>query len=163
MEKGAFISEDGLYRYTLWRDWRKPGETTKTVLFVGLNPSTADADKDDPTIRRCIGFAKAWGYNKLIMVNLFAFRATDPKDMKSTQDPEGPLNREIVGNATDHADLTIAAWGAHGLFKEQNDRYIKYLTNPYHLGLTKNGFPKHPLYLKADVKPEPFFEWRPSC
>lgn len=155
MNKGAYISQDGKYRYSLWRDWSN-GQQTTTVAFVGLNPSTADAEQDDPTIRRCIGFAKAWGCNKLIMVNLFAFRATDPKEMKTAEDPEGPENLAVVKALEEHADLIVVAWGAHGSFKEQDSRYISLFKNPHHLGLTKDGHPKHPLYLKLDTVPKPF-------
>lgn len=156
MKRDAFISEDGLYRYVLTREWAEPDMPSKLVVFVGLNPSTADALVDDPTIRRCVGFAKAWGFNRLLMVNLFAFRATDPRDMKLARDPEGEFNAPIVGAASSVADLTIAAWGTIGEFKEQGQRYLSGLKNPHHLGLTKGGFPKHPLYLRADTKPQPF-------
>lgn len=155
MKKDAYITPDGLYRYILTRDWSEPGELIKTVTFVGLNPSTADATVDDPTIRRCIGFAHAWGFNRLFMVNLFAFRATDPAEMKKAADPEGEFNLSIVGAASCHADLTVTVWGTHGAFKDQGQTYLRHLKNPHHLGLTKDGFPKHPLYLKADLKPQP--------
>lgn len=156
MLKGAYISKDGKYRYTLWRDWRKEGESTKAVAFIGLNPSTADADKDDPTIRRCIGFAKTWGFNKLIMVNLFAYRATNPKDMMEADDPEGSENSSVVRGVADIVDLTVAAWGAHGSHNDMDALYFSLLRDPHHLGLTKSGAPRHPLYLKLDTKPQRF-------
>lgn len=155
MNKGAYISQDGLYRYTLWRDWSN-GKDTRAVAFVGLNPSTADAEKDDPTIRRCIGFAQSWGFNKLIMVNLFAFRATNPKEMMKAEDPEGPENKAVIKALVGHADVVIAAWGTHGDFRDQGSIYVSMLDNPYHLGLTKDGHPKHPLYLRSDARPQPF-------
>jgi hypothetical protein len=155
MKRDAFITPDGKYRYILTRDW-SDGAPTKTVVFVGLNPSTADAEVDDPTIRRCIGFAKAWGFNRLVMVNLFAYRATDPTDMKRAEDPVGELNTTIVCAASHAADLTVAVWGTHGIFKHQGASYLEGLKEPHHLGLSKNGFPKHPLYLRADTQPQPF-------
>ena len=87
MEKGARFSESRTHRYALWRIWEKGAPM---VMFVGLNPSTADETQDDPTIRRCIDFAKRWGYGGLYMLNIFAFRATNPKDMKAAADPVGP-------------------------------------------------------------------------
>ncbi len=155
MKREAFITEDGLYRYILSRDWSKAGEVLKTVVFVGLNPSTADGTVDDPTIRRCVGFATAWGYNRLFMVNLFAFRATEPAVMKQAQDPEGEFNGSIVSAASHTMDLTVVAWGVHGAFRGQDQRYLSSLKDPHHLGLTKDGHPKHPLYLKADTRPQP--------
>ena len=140
----------------LSRDWSVQGEIVKTVVFVGLNPSIADAEVDDPTIRRCVNFAKAWGYNRLFMVNLFAFRATEPSEMKKAEDPEGEFNGPIVNAASHHADLTVVAWGAHGSFNDQAQKYLSGLKNPHHLGLTKSGHPKHPLYLKSSVLPQPY-------
>lgn len=153
MKRDAYITPDGVYRYLLTRDWSEEQEVLKTVTFVGLNPSTADAIHDDPTIKRCIAFSKAWGFNRLFMVNLFAYRATNPSDMKKAPDPEGEFNPSIVWSASDAADITVAVWGVHGAFKEQGKRYLTGLKNLHHLGLTKDGFPKHPLYLRADVKP----------
>lgn len=155
MKRNAFITDDGKYRYFLTRDWAAKNEPFKTVVFVGLNPSTADAIIDDPTIRRCIGFAKIWGFNRLLMVNLFAFRATDPSVMKNAEEPEGEFNFPIVCGASRNAELTIAAWGTHGSFKDQDKKYLSGLKNPHHLGFTKAGHPKHPLYLRADIKPQP--------
>lgn len=156
MQKFATISECGKYRYSLVRDW-SDGAPTKTVAFVGLNPSTADATLDDPTIRRCIGFAKAWGYNQLLMVNLFAFRATEPADMKAAEDPVGPKNLHALSCIDAAADLVVVAWGAHGGFLGQDQVALGYLDNPHHLGLTKDGHPRHPLYLKGDTRPQPLY------
>ena len=107
MESVATFSSCQRYRYTLWRRWSK-GET---VQFIGLNPSTADATLDYPTIRRCIGFAKTWGFGSLIMTNLFAWRATQPKDMLSALDPVGPDNDDALKVVYVHTVLTVAAWG----------------------------------------------------
>jgi hypothetical protein len=161
--KSAYTSECGKYRYTLTRNWSLPNESTRTVVFVGLNPSTADAVLDDPTVRRCIGFAKTWGFNRLVMVNLFAFRATKPSDLKKAKNPMGFYNLAAILDTTTKAELTIAAWGAHGSFHDMGNYMIRYLHNPHHLGLTKNRQPKHPLYLKANVKPQPFVLGKNTC
>ena len=110
--RGADISEDGRYRYVLWRDGLV-GDDDRACLFIMLNPSTADATKDDPTIRKCIGFCKRWGYGQLFVVNLFAFRTTDPKWLLSgAVDPVGPCNNmAITGMALCCGDI-VCAWGA---------------------------------------------------
>lgn len=155
MKRFAQISEDKKYRYLLIRDWSN-NDSLKTVAFIGLNPSTADAENDDPTIRRCIGFAKSWGYNCLMMVNLFALRATNPSIMKNDPFPFGEHNYGMLTNIHSRASLVIAAWGNHGAFKGVGFEWANALRPLYHLGLTKSGHPKHPLYLKKDVKPQPY-------
>lgn len=152
MERDATISECGRYRYALWRKWA-PGET---VMFVGLNPSTADATLDDPTIRRCIGFARAWGYGGLMMANLFAWRATDPRDIRHAADPVGPHNDVALGTAHRNAALTVAAWGINGTFGGRNNVVRAMLPRLHCLRLTKDGHPSHPLYLPARLWP---VEW----
>ena len=113
MIKSAEISPCGLYRYSLTRKW----EAWKgTVNFIMLNPSTADAQEDDPTIRRCIGFAKAWGYGGIVVTNLFAYRATNPKELKKVDKPFGEHNHLYqLEAAVISSELTVCAWGAHGL------------------------------------------------
>lgn len=155
VEKSARISDCGLYRYELWRRWR-PG---KYALFIGLNPSTADAENDDNTIRRCISFARKWGYDALCMANLFAFRATDPKDMKAARDPVGIGNLSTLYRLADGAGIVIAAWGADGGFRNQDNQVVLGLEGvcKFHcLGLTKDGYPRHPLYLRKDSAPIPY-------
>lgn len=152
MERGADISRCGRYRYTLWRKWA-PGET---VMFIGLNPSTADATLDDPTIRRCIGFARAWGFGGLMMTNLFAWRATDPRDMKAAESPIGPFNNDVLWTAHMNAALTVAAWGAHGTHLGRDAAVRAMLPRLHYLRLTKDGHPGHPLYLPASLRP---VEW----
>lgn len=151
----AVISDCGTYRYLLTRTWdtRLP-----TVGFIMLNPSTADADTDDPTIRRCVGFAKSWGYGGIAVRNLYALRSTDPKALRTHPDPVGPDNYLYLEAAAGD-DLTVCAWGANadpidsrGLI----DGLLGWGGQPHHLGLTKGGFPKHPLYLRADTTPIPF-------
>ena len=111
LDNGAELSDCGLYRYLLTRTWDAQCER---VVFIGLNPSTADATEDDPTIRRIIGFARSWGYGGVDMLNLFAFRATDPSDLKAAVDPVGPKNDRYLAEYTSRSHATVAAWGVHG-------------------------------------------------
>jgi hypothetical protein len=151
MERGADISPCGRYRYKLWRKWGGGS----VVAFVGLNPSTADATLDDPTIRRCIGYAKAWGHGSLWMLNLFAYRATDPNEMRLAEDPVGPLNNKTLREAR-FADVTVAAWGTHGAHRGRDAQALAMLPRLHYLRLTKDGHPGHPLYLPANLRP---VEW----
>ena len=150
VESGAEFSSCRTYRYSLWRFWEKE---TRYVAFVGLNPSTADEHKDDPTVRRCINYAKDWGYGGLIMLNLFAHRSTDPKKLYSVNHPVGPENDFHLRSASSKAGITIAAWGNHGDYVNRANTVIKILTKPHYLKLTNAGCPGHPLYLKKDLKP----------
>src|SRR5689334_10494992 len=108
MERAAMLSPDSNYRYSLRRTWR---EGSRIVCFIMLNPSTADADLDDPTIRRCIGFAKSWNYDALEVVNLFAWRATKPSVLASIDDPEGLENDGSILKAAARAEMIVCAWG----------------------------------------------------
>lgn len=157
-ETSAVISECGMYRYELWRRW---DDAKPYCMFVGLNPSTADAVIDDPTIRRCVGFAKAWGYGALCMANLFAWRATDPKDMKAAQYPVGPDNDSTLQRLAAGAGIIIAAWGAHGSYRNRAAQVIAILPALHALKLTKDGSPGHPLYLRGDAKPFSFSPAQP--
>lgn len=147
---GATFSTCRKYRYTLWRIWDK---TKGIVVFICLNPSTADEIKNDPTVRRCINFAEFWGYGGFVMLNIFAFRATNPKDMFSAEDPVGEHNDHHIKIWTDKASLVVLAWGNGGLFKSRCVEVLKYLKRPYCLAQTKQGQPAHPLYLKKDLMP----------
>lgn len=153
---GATFSDCRAYRYTLWRRWQADCQWSDMVAFVGLNPSTADQTEDDPTIRRCIGFAKKWGAGGLVMLNLFAFRATDPKVMKAVPSPVGPMNNDVLNDVARQVGSTVACWGAHGTLRNRagNVEMILRATQKtlFHLGLTKDGHPKHPLYLAGDTK-----------
>jgi hypothetical protein len=154
MEKTASLSADGRYRYRLGRRWADGGTT---CLFVMLNPSTADATIDDPTIRRCANFARGWGHGALGVVNLYAFRATDPRDLWQAEDPVGPDNDRHIENAIADAAVVICAWGAHG-HRSGRDRFVCDLIAaagkvPHCLRVTKGGAPEHPLYLPRDLRP----------
>lgn len=147
------------YRYALTRSW---GDDPRAVVFCGLNPSTADETQDDPTIRREIAFAKAWGYGALIKVNAYAFRSTDPKGLWRVDDPVGPENlHEILSAATWFmTDLFVAAWGTN-IRSEHQDYLMRQLSangvTVHALRLTKHGYPSHPLYLPQTLRP---FAWQ---
>lgn len=153
IERSAVLSECRLYRYSLTRTW---DESRERVLFVGLNPSTADENRDDPTLRRCIGFAKRWGYGGLILVNLFAFRATDPSELLSTADPVGPENDAAIASALKLVNQTIVAWGTKGELLNRDIEILKQISQPYCLGKSKNGFPRHPLYMRKSLRPKKY-------
>lgn len=150
----AVVSSDERYRYLLRREWGKGG---KTVGFICLNPSTADATNDDPTVRRCINFAKAWGGTQLVIGNLFAYRSTDPSVLGATKDPIGEENDAWLERIADRSDILVAAWGAHGRLygRDQSvrERFAGQLTA---LRLTNTGAPGHPLYLPGNLVPFPF-------
>jgi hypothetical protein len=149
MEKGADISADGLYRYSLWRIWEP---TYPLVMFIGLNPSTADATTDDHTIRRCLRFSSDWGYGGLVMTNLFAFRATDPKVMLSAPSPIGSANDRVIRQWAQRASLIVAIWGTKGQHQKRNQAIEGRLPNLHCLGVTKDGFPRHPARLRSDTE-----------
>ena len=145
------FSECRQYRYTLWRDWSDNERTSRDfVMFIGHNPSTADEVKDDPTIRRCVLFAKAWGYSAMVMTNLFAFRATSPDAMKEQKEPVGRENNYWLKHTAQHAGLIVAAWGALGAHLGRGDEVEAMLCGRQLscLGKTRAGHPSHPLYLK---------------
>jgi hypothetical protein len=156
VKSGAEFSKCRTYRYVLWRRWNEPG-TGRSVLFIGLNPSTADETVDDPTIRRCIGFAKRWGYGELVMMNAFAARATDPRQLHATADPIGPENDQWLIHRQQQADLIVAAWGMHCSAEREHDLCQLLNRTLYCLGHTQAGRPKHPLYLRRDTKLERFY------
>ncbi|MCK5610803.1 DUF1643 domain-containing protein [Candidatus Pacearchaeota archaeon] len=153
MKSGASFSHNRDYRYELWRQW----DTNKgMVAFIGVNPSVADEDNDDPTIRRCINFAKDWGFGGIKMINLFAFRATDPGNMKKCNEPVGMHNNTTLVSIARSVNMVVCAWGANGSHLDRDKEVIKLLQHKvelFHLGFTKHGLPRHPLMLKKDVKP----------
>lgn len=149
------ISDCGKYRYQLWRKIPQPLRWIKTVTFVMLNPSIADAEIDDPTIRRCKAFSKANGFTDMYVVNLFAYRATDPKELAFVDDPHGPKNSQYTWDAINKSTTTILAWGAHPMAKKARQNFNNN-GDFYCLGMTKDGSPRHPLYVKSD---QPIIEW----
>ena len=122
-----------------------------------LNPSTANATRNDPTIRRCIGFARAWGYERLVVTNLFGLRATLPAALRSAVDPIGPENDRHLRRAAVQADRIVCAWGVHGALGNRGAEVLTLLKGfrLEHLGLTRGGHPRHPLYLPAACQPQP--------
>lgn len=166
IHRSAEVSDCGLYRWWLRRAWtfRNPDGTVwpgkGAVCFVMLNPSTADGLQDDPTIRRCIGFAQSWGYHTLIVRNLFPWRATNPKELFRAATVTGGERGDIELLTAMTADLVVAAWGA-GVPFGRNIEALKifdsFPAKPIHcLELTKHGHPRHPLYVKSDRQPRLF-------
>ena len=150
----ATFSGDRVHRYLLTRTW---DEELPTVNFLMLNPSTADAFRLDPTNRRCVGFAQAWGYGSMVTTNIFAYRSTDPAGLQTATDPVGPDNDEAILSAAGSADLVIAAWGTHGELHNRGATVKTMLDSAgielQLLRLTKHGHPGHPLYVSADTVP----------
>ena len=148
------FSKSKLYRYSLRRTWALGSR--KQVLFIGLNPSSADSESDDPTIRRCVQFASSWGFNSLEMVNLFAFRATYPKDLFGDMDPVGLHNDGWIRKAHQRSSLTIACWGSSGLFKNRAEIVMNSIDNLFCIKKNKDETPSHPLYLNSKITPRPY-------
>ncbi|MEM9215389.1 MAG: DUF1643 domain-containing protein [Cyanobacteria bacterium P01_F01_bin.150] len=173
---GAIFSECDRYRYVLWRRWAiaKP-----MVLFIALNPSTADATVNDPTMRRCISFAQSWGYGGIIGANLFAYRTPQPTVLKQASEPIGPEGDRWISSLCQYVvaqpklakrktkgQAIILAWGNHGQWLGR-DRSILQLIQaivpmPHCLTVTKQGQPAHPLYLPKSLKPLPYSTWQSS-
>lgn len=153
----ARFSDDGVYRYTLTREW---AQTDKgQVGWIMLNPSTATAADDDRTIRRCQSFAKDWGYSGITVANLFALRATNPKALRSHADPVGPDNDETLRSLAEYdSDLIVFAWGANKAVRSRGlivEELVAAEGRTSHcLRRTKEGRPEHPLYVHGEVQPE---------
>ena len=155
MNRGACLDCTGAYRYTLWREW---DTGSSKVGFVMLNPSRADAVVDDPTIRRCIGFAKTWGFGGLEVVNLFAYRTAHPRDLRTVSEPIGADNDAYLRSLPQRVDRIILAWGNGGTWLNR-DRAALQMVSPrpvYCFGVTQVGQPKHPLYIPASAAVIPF-------
>lgn len=150
---GTQFSDCGTYRYTLERELGPAG--AGTVAFIMLNPSTADAKLDDPTIRRCIGYGRAWAMQRLLVGNLFAYRATDPKELFKVEDPVGPANDGWLRRIREEADIVVCAWGAHALAARRARQCLGGVEGLSALKRTASGQPGHPLYLKKTLRPVP--------
>ena len=151
-KSGAVFSDCRKYRYALWRIWN---EHMPIAMIIGLNPSTADQTRNDPTITRCINFASSWGYGGVCVTNLFGFRATAPTELKAHHDPIGKENDAWVHEMAKGAAITVAAWGNHGKFLNRSLELLPSLEQLHCIKLNKSGEPAHPLYLKAELKPVP--------
>lgn len=150
---GAIFSEDKQYRYALWRIWN---EDLDSVMFIMLNPSTADEKKNDPTINKCIAYAKRWGYGAVFVCNLYAYRNKDPKVLEHVPDPVGPDCDQWIITVSKIMTLRIAAWGNGTISKGRVDK-VRSLTGPLNcLEKSKSGNPKHPLYLRKNLFPRFF-------
>ncbi|MBI1247126.1 DUF1643 domain-containing protein [bacterium] len=149
MEKSAHFSRCLNFRYSLSRVW---DSSLPRIAILGLNPSTANEKYDDPTVRRCIGFAQSWGYGSIVLVNLFGLRSTSPLRLKIVDDPIGPQNDYWIQRECKDSDLVVVAWGNHGRLLNRDDEVLKRLANPYCLGTTKVGCPRHPLYLASNTR-----------
>jgi len=158
-DKGyALISQCKKYRYLLGR---VVGDSKKVCLFIMLNPSTADAEKNDPTITRCMHYASAWGYGRMVVANLFAYRATQPSELKKVDDPVGPSNtmylEAILKEVKETGGTVVCAWGNHGSLLFQSRKIRSFLKSqgivPTGLKVNKSGEPSHPLYLSKSLIP----------
>ena len=150
MKSNAILSEDRKYRYVLSRIW---DDDKPKVLFLCLNPSTADENTDDRTVTRCINFAKTWGYGGLLIGNLFALRSTDSSKLYSEEDPVGPENDQYLQELAKQASLIIAAWGDNGSYMGRSTKVKAMFSNKglkcFKINLSKE--PKHPLYVSGDA------------
>ena len=151
MKNSAKLSSCRKYRFALWRTW---DDKIPYALFIGLNPSTADETEDDPTLIRCMNFAKSWGYGGVVMSNIFAYRATAPKDMMKVKDPVGKNNDKWILKLAKDAGVVVAAWGNDGNYRDRSTQVRNLVPELHYLKMNKSGEPAHPLYLKADLRPQ---------
>ena len=147
---GAKFSKCRKYRYTLWRTW---DDSKPKVMFLGLNPSTADEINNDPTVTRCINYSKSWGYGGMYMMNIFAFRTTYPIELKKSNDPVGKNNDYWIEKIQNDVDKCIGAWGNDGEFKNRFKTIYRIIPDLYCLKVNNSGQPAHPLYLRSNLKP----------
>ncbi len=150
MKTDANLSKCRKYRYALWRTW---DDSKSYAMFIGLNPSTADETENDPTINRCINYSKKWGYGGLCMVNLFAFRATDPSVMMESNDPIGSDNNDWIKKLSKEAGVIVAAWGNDGSYMGRSKNIMDMIPNLMCLKINKTGEPAHPLYQPGSATP----------
>lgn len=158
-EGDAVITPDRRYRYNLWRTW---DGALPLCGWVMLNPSTADETKLDPTLRRVLGFSRRWGYGGFVIRNLFAYRATDPRELVVADDPVGPENDAWLVSLTTEVDMVVVGWGT-GRYPRIGKRWERVAeilapARPVCLARAKDGMPVHPLYQRADVTPMRWME-----
>jgi len=156
IDYGVIFDINGRYRYSLWRAW---SAYHPRIVFILLNPSTADEQRNDPTIRRCIGFARAWEFGSVEVVNLFAYRATDCRELLKVRDPIGEENNRFLTQAVERCSTVALGWGTRGTLLDRDCQVISLLAGKkdvHCLGITKNGQPRHPLYVKGDTSLVPF-------
>lgn len=152
MIQGAYLSGCRRYRYLLWRIWNPQ---LRFAVFVGLNPSTADAEVDDPTLKRCMAFAREWRLGGVVMANVFALRSADPSALLSRKDPSGPYNHIWLSYALNLGHEHIACWGNLGI--RQASIMLSGALQPFScLGVTNKGAPRHPLYVPSRQERHPF-------
>lgn len=157
LENDAVLSDCGQYRYLLRRTWDR---AKPRALLVMLNPSTADAKQDDATIRSCVRLLSGQGYGSMEVVNVFAWRATNPDELAKAEDPLGPQNERVIAAAVGRCDVVVCAWGAHPFAMSKTSFLRSFLRSRkpaiYCFGKTKAGAPKHPLYIKSGTTLETF-------
>ena len=164
-ESGAVFNETRTHRFSLWRRWTglfdaEPAPISRMLAFICLNPSTANETANDPTVARGIKFAKRWGLDGFVMLNLFGFRATEPADMKRAPDPVGDGNDEAILWVASRAARVVCAWGVHGVHMGR-DEEVKTMLRNNDINAecfirTKDGHPRHPLYVRGDSEPSVF-------
>jgi hypothetical protein len=154
---GAVFSRCRRWRYLLWRRWDESGPVAN---FLMLNPSTADEHKLDPSCTRARNYAERWGFGAVVITNVFAWRATDPEEMKSVKDPVGRGNDAAIAKAAREAKLVVCAWGNHGAHLDRSEAVLELLRRTgirmHVLRVNRAGHPAHPLYLPASLEPTPW-------
>jgi hypothetical protein len=157
LERMAVISRCERYRYALMRAW---SDGPRRVMFVGLNPSTADGMVEDPTLRRCIGFARAWGYDGLWMANLYGLRSPKPRALRLVDDPIGPTTDHWLAHMRERSDLVVACWGADPMATPERVAAVRAIVGDelHAIRVTKTRRPEHPLYLPGELRPIPYHQ-----
>ena len=149
-DKGAVFSKSRHYRYSLWRTWDKD---KPKILFICLNPSTADEAHNDPTVWRCVNFARDMGYGGVVVCNIFALRATHPGELYKAEDPVGAGNDVMIKASAIRCDrVVVYAWGNHGRLMDRGSEVVDMLGPAKCFGVNKTGEPKHPLYQPRDAQ-----------
>jgi hypothetical protein len=164
ISSSARFSRDRRYRYELWRRW---ADGPAVCNFLLLNPSTADARSDDPTVARCRRRARAWGFDAVVITNLFALRSTDPRALRSATDPVGPANDAALLSVARSAALVVCGWGVLGAYLGRSSAVLALLAHAgvpaFCLGRTASGAPRHPLYLPYALSPRPLEPGAEAC